>query len=484
MRKHLHQYSEFTPTMISLTQTIRVARPIEECFDYAADFRTTPEWDATAYKSKKLSEGPVGPGSRFAVRCRLPLGSIELLYTITEFEPGKLVTLQADSWLFSAVDTISFEDDQGQTRIDYHADFSFKMPFAALEGALKSGMQSMGKVALRGLQRALEDNNATPKISSGSATADRLLWPGLAMFSKWGYRRGRKHWNPMSASLKGKRMVVTGASSGLGLATARELAQRGAELILVMRNPKRAEAVVKELKAETGNTAIRHELADLSLMADVDALAQRLLSDGKPIDVLVNNAGALFNDWGETSEGLEQSFALLLLSPWRLTRALRPLLKAAGQSRVVNVVSGGMYSQKLRVDSLEASAENYAGATAYAKCKRALTVVSEEWAESWAADGIVVNAMHPGWADTPGVESALPAFHTLTRFILRSPEEGADTIIWLSAASEAAGVSGKLFLDREPRTTHLLSRTREDAAERNKLMDYMEGFEDREKAAA
>ncbi|EED33154.1 dehydrogenase/reductase [gamma proteobacterium NOR5-3] len=463
--------------MISLTETIRVARPVQECFDYAADFRTTPEWDATAFKAKKLSDGPVGLGSTFSVRCRLPLGSIELSYTITEFEPAKLVTLQAESWLFSAVDTITFAEEQGQTRIDYRADFSYKMPFAALEGALKNGMQRMGKVALRGLQRALEDNNAAPEISSGSATADRLLWPGLAMFSKWGYRRGRKHWLPMSASLKGKRMIVTGASSGLGLATARELARRGAELILVMRNPERATAVVEDLKTETGNPAIRHELADLSLMADVDALAQRLLKQGQPIDVLVNNAGALFNDWGETAEGLEQSFALLLLSPWRLTQALHPLLKAAGQSRVVNVVSGGMYSQKLRVDRLEATPDDYAGATAYARCKRALTVVTEEWAQDWAEDGIVVNAMHPGWADTPGVETALPAFHTLTRLILRSPEEGADTIIWLCAASEAGTVSGKLFLDREPRTTHLLSRTREDSAEREKLMRFLEGFE-------
>lgn len=462
--------------MISLKETIRVQRPVEECFDYTADFRTTPEWDATAFKARKISDGPVGLGTQFKVRCSLPLGSIELLYTITEFEAPNMVTLQAESWLFSAVDTIYFAEENGQTRIDYHADFSYKMPLAALEGVLKSGMLRMGKSALRGLKRALDDSNEAPEISSGSATADRLLWPGLAMFSKWGYRRGKKHWDPMSASLKGQRIIVTGATSGLGLATARDLAERGAELILVMRNRERGEAVVKELKAETGNMAIRQELADLSIMADVDALADRLLKAGEPINVLVNNAGALFNDWGTTPEGLEQSFALLLLSPWRLTRALKPLLKAAGDARVVNVVSGGMYSQKLRVDRLQAIPDNYSGATAYARCKRALTVVTEEWAESWARDGIVVNAMHPGWADTPGVESSLPAFHSLTRFILRTPEEGADTIIWLAAASEAAKVSGKLFLDREPRTTHLLARTREDVSEREKLMAFLEDF--------
>jgi dehydrogenase/reductase SDR family protein 12 len=111
-------------------------------------------------------------------------------------------------------------------------------------------------------------------------------------------------------------------------------------------------------------------------------------------------------------------------------------------------------------------------------------VVTEEWAEDWAADGIVVNAMHPGWADTPGVESALPTFHSLTRYILRTPEEGADTIIWLAAATEAADVSGQLFLDREPRTTHLMARTRETPEEREKLMRFLEEFQLEDQAAA
>lgn len=470
--------------MLSLKEEISVDRPIDECFDYIADFSTTPEWDATAFEAKKLSEGPVGLGSRFAVRCKLPLGSVLLKYTITEFEPPELVTLQAESRLFDAVDTIRFTSEGGRTRIRYQADFNFSKPIAAMEGALRGPMEAMGKAALKGMRRALEDNFAKPTISKSSARADKLLWPGLAMFSKWGYRRGRSRWNAMSTSLRGKRMIVTGASSGLGLATAKELAQRGAELVLVMRNEKRAKTVLRELREETGNSAISVELADLSLMRDVDALVSRLLQEGRPIDVLVNNAGALFNDWTLTDEGLEQSFALLLLSPWRLTLGLYPLLKAAGSARVINVVSGGMYSQKLRTDKLQAAKAGYAGAAAYAQCKRALTVVTEEWAKEWEADGIIVNAMHPGWADTPGVENALPLFHSITRLILRTPEEGADTIIWLAAAREAAQVTGRLFLDREPRTTHLLQRTRESLEERSRLMQTLETFDEEKRAAA
>ncbi|MEM1143585.1 MAG: SDR family NAD(P)-dependent oxidoreductase [Pseudomonadota bacterium] len=474
--------------MIELKETTTVDRKIDECFRYVADFRTSAEWDVTAYKATKTSSGPIGLGTVFDVRCKLPVGFIDLRYEIVEFEPPHRIALSATGWLFDAVDTIEFTETDGGTRIDYSADFTLKAPFSALESRLESGMYRMGKSAVRSLGRALGDQFKLPETASSTRAADKLVWPGVAMFSKWGYNRGRKRWRPISADLTHKRVVVTGASSGLGLATAGALADRGAELILVMRNEQRASEVVENLISESGNDRIRYELADLSLMSDVDDLVQRLLRRGQPIDVLVNNAGALFNDWTDTSENLEQSFALLLLSPWRLTRGLHPLLKQAAQtagvSRVVNVVSGGMYTQKLDIEQLQASPDGYNGAVAYARCKRALTIVTEEWAEDWAGDGIVVNAMHPGWADTPGVESALPGFHTVTKRILRTPDEGADTIVWLAAATEAARVTGKLFLDREARSPHLLSRTQERSGDRERLMRFMEEFNFEKREAA
>jgi NAD(P)-dependent dehydrogenase (short-subunit alcohol dehydrogenase family) len=337
-------------------------------------------------------------------------------------------------------------------------------------------MKRMGTQSVEGLRVALQDK-FTIRQASFTGTADRLVLPGLSLFSRLGYKLARKHFNPLSASVKDKHMVITGATSGLGYATAMELARRGADLTLVARNRDKAEQAVADIKRETGNTRIAIELADLSLMADVDALINRLKRRKKPVDVLINNAGALFNPRAETAEGLEQSFALLLLGPYRLTEGLKPLLMAAPAPRVINVVSGGMFSQKLDVDTLiMPDNDAYSGSVAYARQKRALMVMTQEWATQWRAAGITVNAMHPGWADTPGVRDALPQFRALTRSILRSSEEGADTIVWMAAATEAASVSGKLFLDREVHTTHLVSSTRTPPQEREKLVRWLAEF--------
>jgi NAD(P)-dependent dehydrogenase (short-subunit alcohol dehydrogenase family) len=143
---------------------------------------------------------------------------------------------------------------------------------------------------------------------------------------------------------------------------------------------------------------------------------------------------------------------------------------------VVNVLSGGMYTQKIDVEDLQSEKTGYSGAVAYARAKRGLLIVTEEWARRWAKDGIVVNAMHPGWVDTPGVVSSLPEFHRLTKKVLRTPEEGADTIVWLAAATEAGKVSGEFWLDRRPHSKHVLPGTRETVAERRKLMRALAGF--------
>ena len=462
--------------MITLEEVIEVPRSAEECFHYVADFRTTVEWDATAVEAIKKTPGPISVETRFALRCKSGPTTLALNYTITELVPFHSIVLRGEGRFFTVDDTITFEDlGNGQTRICYIAKFSFRYGMNTLADRAAKGFQAMGRASLRGLKKALTDDNPEPSASPTTIRRDKKLPSALLDFTRFGYQRGRRRWSPMSTSLAGKHIVLTGANSGLGLATARALLEAGAKLTVVIRDPNKLDTMQAELARETGRAADSVELCDMSLLSDVDALCDRLLAKGESIDVLINNAGALFNDYAETRESLERSAALLLLAPWRMTERLLPLLENhSSAARVINVVSGGMYTQKLRCAQLVMTEQDYNGSVAYARAKRALTVLTEQWAEGWQARNVVVNSMHPGWADTPGVQSALPGFRRVTQSVLRSSDEGADTIVWLARAKEADQVTGKLFLDREPRTTYLRSSTIEKEEERARLPDWLE----------
>ncbi|MFV8816496.1 SDR family NAD(P)-dependent oxidoreductase [Haliea sp. E17] len=459
--------------MIELNETIKVARAPGEVFDYLADFSNTPEWDATAQTASKLTPGPLREGSHFRVNCALPLGSVDLDYHITTLDrPGQL-TLRGSSRFFTVTDDISLHEEAGGTRLEYRARFEFRGLPRRVESRLQAGMERMGAESIEGLRRALEDAATPPELTPPSRnTPSRLV-----QFTRFGYSRARKHWQAITANLAGQHALVTGASSGLGKATALALARRGAALTLVVRDAGRGQQLREEIQFETGNPAIRIETADLSLLAEVDALCERLRQRREAIDILVNNAGALYPEFALTTEGIERSTALLLLSPYRLTLGLLPALRASDGARVINIVSGGMYTQCLSLAQLaQADADDYSGAVAYAQAKRALMAVTLDWAETWRAYGIAVNAMHPGWVDTPGLQRGLPGFHSCMRWLLRSPEQGADTAVWLAAASEAGRVSGGLFLDREAQPLYLRESTRETPAERAAVLDWLRGY--------
>ena len=461
--------------MISLREVIEVERSIEACFRYVADFRTTVEWDATAYSASKTTEEPVGLGSEFSLLCRAGPTSVSIQYTIVEYTPWQSIVLEGKSRWFTVRDVITFETrDASTTRITYCADFTYRFGLRTLAQKTEAAMRALGRKSLLWLTRALEDNNPSPAASPTTAKRDKNLFTALKCFTRAGYRTGRRTWAPMSTDMAEKHVVLTGASAGLGFETAVALLEAGATLTLVIRDPNKVASMQAALQERSDRQADRVELADLSLLSQVNALSERLLSANRPIDVLINNAGALFNDYCQTSEGIETSAALLLLSPWRLTEAVHPLLAHHDTpARVINVVSGGMYTQKLQCESLVMSEDDYRGSVAYARAKRALTVLTELWSAQWRDDRIVVNAMHPGWADTPGVQGALPGFRRLTHRVLRSSQEGADTIVWLARAREADKTSGQLFLDREPRTTHLRQHTLESAEERAALQPWL-----------
>ena len=295
----------------------------------------------------------------------------------------------------------------------------------------------------------------------------------VGSFTGIGYKARRRlyQWTTLvSLRVDGKVAIVTGATSGLGRVTADLLARQGAEVCIVGRNPERTESARAEIEDAAGSP-VEAELADLSLLSETAAFAARFAAKHDRLDILVLNAGALTHEYTVTTEGNETTLATHVLSQFLLTDALRPLLEASGAARVIIVASGGMYSEPLDVDRLDPTPAAYDGTKAYARCKRAQVVLAEQWTDRLAGTGITVNAMHPGWADTPGLQDALPGFRRILGPLVRTPLEGADTIVWLAAAPEAAEFSGKFFLDRRPRATHRLRRTRrpDEAAEAERL---------------
>ena len=456
--------------MLGVCKTITVKRSKEDCFFYLSDLRKLIEWDPAVIDAQKDSIGPVTKGSRFNVRVGLGILSLPFRYIVTEHSPSRRVVISGRSFLLNVNDTIELDESDGQTTITYQAEFHFKVGLERLLPRLREALEKQCALAINGLEHALTFSNNEASLSPRNAKADAKTLSALRTFTRHGYVTGRKVWAPMSERIRGRHVVLTGANSGIGLAAAVDLASAGASLTLVVRDEAKAAQTAETIKEATGRTDIHFEFADLSLLQDTDLLIERLLAKGEAIDVLINNAGALFNQHTLTSEGLEKSYALLLLSPWRLCERLLPLLENHDTTaRIINVVSGGMYAERLNLKRLNMTSEGYRGARAYAQCKRALSIMTEVWAERWREHNIVVNAMHPGWSDTPGVQKSLPLFRRLTSLVLRSHAEGADTVVWMAQSNQAALSTGKLFLDREPRSTYLLGNNVESEDDRTAL---------------
>ena len=460
---------------IELNETFISTRDIHSIFDYIADFSTIEQWDHSVISSTKTSAGQIRQGSCFDILLKFGLSNTLMKYSISEYDAPHRVVLTGQGNGYVAIDTVTLTQTQEGVSVNWQADIIFSGALAKLAPAMQARIVASAKKTINGLAQALEDNFPIPELQGKTKYIDKLLLPSIYTFTKSGYHRAKKRWHPDSADIAGKHIVITGATSGIGLAAAHDLAQRKAKLTLVARNPKKAEATRDDILARTGNTHISIKIADMSLMADVKKLAQQLLAENQGIDVLVNNAGNLFNPREETQEGLEQSFALLLLAPYILTETLHPLLKKS-QGRVINVSSGGMYTQAITPQDLESKSGNYSGSVAYAKAKRGLMICTEEWAQQWEKDNITVNAMHPGWAETHSVINALPVFYKLTKNILRSPQQGADTISWLSASTQAGKISGAFFLDREPHMPYVLKSTIESDADRALLLNQLEQY--------
>jgi dehydrogenase/reductase SDR family member 12 len=294
-------------------------------------------------------------------------------------------------------------------------------------------------------------------------------------FTQIGYRCRRLGWPPLRCDFAGQNWLVTGASAGLGRHVALTAARAGARVLAVARPSMNLDALASAAKSQ-GLQSLATEACDFSLQRDTARLLAKLATDGRPIDVLVNNVGVLNDDLRVTAEGREASFVTNLLSHHLLTERLiaRGLLREPGAC-VINVTSGGGYNVPLSTAMLNVTdASRYNGTVAYAFHKRAQMVLNQHWRDTYGARGVAFYVMHPGWADTDGVKRSMPRFRRILQSILRDEASGADTVLWLAASRPPQREEESVWFDRAQRTAHVYPRTRKSADTAQSLVRWLD----------
>lgn len=248
-------------------------------------------------------------------------------------------------------------------------------------------------------------------------------------------------------SMEGKVCIVTGATSGLGEVTARELAARGATVIILARNPEKSAKTVRNINEQTGNSNVESMLADLSVQKDIRHFAEQFMRRYQRLDVLVNNAGAFNYKRQETIDGIEKTFAVNYLGHFLLTKLLLDTMKASAPSRIINITSGIHVMGHINFDDLN-SRQRYSGARAYSQAKLAVVLFTYELARLLEGTDVTVNVVNPGLVATNfGLQgSKITSFlKRLIDIFSQSPEQGAQTQIYLATSPEVEHITGKYF---------------------------------------
>src|SRR5215208_3222500 len=249
----------------------------------------------------------------------------------------------------------------------------------------------------------------------------------------------------------GTTVLITGGTSGIGNATAVAMAAMGANVAIVGRNQERGEAAVEEIKAQSHNESVEFMLADLSVQADVRRLAGQFLERHNRLDVLANNAGLVQSKRTETPDGIEATLAINHLAPFLLTNLLLGCLEQSAPSRVITVSSEAQRWGTMDFEDMQ-SRRKYRGFPVYGMTKLANIMFTYELAERLNVTGVNANCLHPGSVGTNFGQTnrgPMALFFRIFKPFMRSPEQGADTLVWLASSPDVDGVSGKYFSDRK-----------------------------------
>ena len=255
----------------------------------------------------------------------------------------------------------------------------------------------------------------------------------------------------VNSGMGGKVILITGGTSGIGKAAATALAGMGATVVITGRNEERGKRALQEIREESGNDGVELILADLTVQDEVRHLAEELRERHNQLEVLVNNAGLVLSERTETPDGIETQLAINHLAPFLLTNLLLDLLKESAPSRIVTVSSDAHRWAKIDLDDLQ-SRKRYRGMQVYGKTKLANIMFTYELAERLEGTGVTANCMHPGGVNTNFGNNQGGPMNLLFRLFkpfMRSPEQGADTLIYLASSPEVEGMTGKYLADRK-----------------------------------
>lgn len=312
-------------------------------------------------------------------------------------------------------------------------------------------------------------------MSGTTDVLDTILDRSIVLgYSRLGYAVRQSSWkrdDPAPGALADRSVVITGANSGLGRAAAARCADLGARVLMLVRDPERGHQAAEDIRADLPRADLVVLRCDVSDPESIRECVDCLRGRADRIDGLIHNAGVLPATRSESATGHELTLATHVLGPLLLTRLLREHLAGSGDARVVLMSSGGMLTAGVPAMDPEYRRGHYRGARAYARTKRLQVAFTPSLARCLEMDGIAVYSMHPGWANTPGVASSLPAFHRAMAPILRTSEQAADTAAWL-VATQPRPPTGTYWHDRRQRPTHLLPFVNDDPARVRSAWDY------------